>query len=76
MMIVPLLWKWDGTAMTPLPYFKKQAEKQLEFGRIYRLEAVEFRSTRATSITSLVCKQLWTICQKLTPIAGEHRTAP
>ena len=47
MMIVPLLWKWDGTAMTPLPYFKKQAEKQLEFGRIYRLEAVEFRSTQS-----------------------------
>ena len=44
MMVVPMLYKWDGATFTPLPYFKKQAEQQLQFGRTYRLEAVEIRS--------------------------------
>jgi hypothetical protein len=47
MIITPMLYKWDGAAFTPTPYFKAQAEKQLQFGRTYRLEAVEIRSSES-----------------------------
>ena len=39
--------KWDGKSATPTPYYKPQAEKYLEFGRVYRFEVVEIRSVQS-----------------------------
>lgn len=42
--MIPLIYKWQGDAMTPLPRFAKLADKQFVVGQDYRLDEVQERS--------------------------------
>jgi len=42
-----MIYAWDGEAMTPLPYFRKQADKVFIVGKAYRLAEVEPRSMQS-----------------------------
>lgn len=43
----PFLYEWNGEAMVPLPYFRRQADKQFVVHEHYRLEVVEQRSVES-----------------------------
>jgi hypothetical protein len=42
--MIPLVYKWQGDAMIPLPRFAKLADKQFVVGQDYRLDEVQERS--------------------------------
>lgn len=43
-MSAPILFRWSGTAMEPLPRFARRCDEQYIVGEVYRLDAVEERS--------------------------------
>jgi len=43
----PLMYKWDGEAMRPLPYFRKQAVAAFKDGECYRLAETGLRSMQS-----------------------------
>ena len=46
-MDAPILYRWDGEAMAPLPRFAARCDQTFVVGETYRLAAVEERSMRS-----------------------------
>lgn len=44
---MPVIFHWNGEAMSPLPRFARQCDKQFIVGENYRLEVVEERSANS-----------------------------
>jgi hypothetical protein len=58
-MSVPLLYVWDGAAMTPMPHFRKLAGEAFKVGRLYRLAEAEPRSATSHRHYFAVINEAW-----------------
>lgn len=47
--MTPVLWRWSGEAMVPLPRFASRCDRDFVVGEIYRMEAIEERSLKSHS---------------------------
>lgn len=56
----PIVYRWTGEGMVPLPYMAKRADQQFVIGETYRMETAEERSARSHSHYFAAVHEAWT----------------